>query len=216
MKTNGQRQHRHRTIPARVAAGIILVATMSPAFARPFPYQDFSAAVVSNSGGPGSLFGPAVSGTFSLTPNLAAIASGSYVSGSDAHLANAAVGAEYHWTARRNLDLLAGLEFVHYSASETVYFPGVGLLAGGGTSSGLDAHAGARYWATRFLEVDGYLDIPSCAGCSAGLTAEGRYYLNPSLSLDGILVSSDSAWYGTTVGVGLTYVFGAPTGPAGD
>ncbi len=178
------------------------------AAAAAFPYRDLSVAVVSNSGGPGSLFGPAVSGTFDIAPHIALIGSGSYVSGNDAHLGNIAAGGEYHWTVARNLDLLAGVEFVHYSASQTFYIPGLGLFAGSSTSSGLDAHGGVRYWVAPRLELDGDVDLASCAGCSAGVTAEGRYYLARSLSLDGMVASSDGGWYGTTVGAGITYVFG--------
>ncbi|MHB1528801.1 MAG: hypothetical protein ACYDDA_08830 [Acidiferrobacteraceae bacterium] len=195
------------TVVIATLAGV-LVARLATAAA--FPYRDFSAAVVSNSGGPGSLFGPAVSGTFDIAPHVALIGSGSYVSGNDAHLANIAAGGEYHWTVARNLDLLAGVEFVHYSASQTFYIPGAGLFAGGSASSGLDAHGGIRYWVAPRLELDGDVDLASCAGCSAGLTVEGRYYLARSLSLDGIVASSDGGWYGTTVGAGVTYVFGTP------
>lgn len=208
-----------RSSLSRAAGAFLLSSTLSGvALAHVFPYTSITGAVVSQSQSGGSFIGPYIAGSYEIVPHIAAFGSYSRVSGSVSGINLAAstllVGGEYHWTVRRNLDVVVGAELAHLTSQYTYtqyYYNGAGTLVSStatatNTQNTLGAKGGVRWMAAPRIEVDGFVNAFACSGCSSTATGEARYYFTPHVSVDGALSTGTNS-YGTVFAIGATYDF---------
>ncbi|MHB8254144.1 MAG: hypothetical protein ACYDEV_10715 [Acidiferrobacter sp.] len=204
---------------SRAAGALLLSSALSGiALAHVFPYTSITGALVAQSTSGSSFIGPYIAGSYEIAPHVAAFGSYSHVSGSVSGVnlsgSTLLVGGEYHWSVRRNLDVVAGGELAHVSSQYSysyLYINGAGTLVTGSatatnTQNTLGAKGGVRWMAAPRIEVDGYVNALFCSGCSSTVTGEARYYFMPNVSVDGALATGTNS-YGTVFAIGATYDF---------